>query len=186
MRFLRSRTKHNTPDEELLREYRSTGNTKAIEILFERYCYLAFAQCMKYLKNEDDSKDAVIQVFEQMHTDLRKYHVASFNSWLYTVTKNHCLKLLKERKINENLDDIDLPADTEDDVFELSGKEAKLEEALASLASEQATCIRLFYLEGKTYRETQELTGFSYGQVKSHIQNGKRKLRIFLEKKNGN
>jgi RNA polymerase sigma-70 factor (ECF subfamily) len=58
-----------------------------------------------------------------------------------------------------------------------------LGEAIQHLNQEQKTCIELFYLQKLSYRDIEEKTGFNFQQVKSHIQNGKRNLRIFLEQK---
>lgn len=58
-----------------------------------------------------------------------------------------------------------------------------LEEALKHLNKEQKTCIRMFYLEKKSYQGIAKETGFSMLQVKSYIQNGKRNLRLLLEKR---
>lgn len=58
-----------------------------------------------------------------------------------------------------------------------------LEEAMQHLKKEQKTCIRMFYLQRKSYQSIAEETGFNLLQVKSYIQNGKRNLRLLLEKK---
>jgi DNA-directed RNA polymerase specialized sigma24 family protein len=55
--------------------------------------------------------------------------------------------------------------------------------ALETLSPEQQQTIRLFYLEHRSYKEIMEQTNFTFEQVKSFIQNGKRNLRIALLKK---
>ena len=54
---------------------------------------------------------------------------------------------------------------------------------LESLKEAQQVCVELFYIQEKSYVQIAEVTGFDLKQVKSHIQNGKRKLKIFLESK---
>jgi RNA polymerase sigma-70 factor (ECF subfamily) len=44
----------------------------------------------------------------------------------------------------------------------------------------------MFYLEKKTYQQIMEEKGYSFMQVKSYIQNGKRKLRVILDKNKNN
>jgi len=192
MRFLRSKKNRAGTDSELLEEYRRSPDGQIIEILFERYCHLAFAVCMKYLRNEEDSKDAVMHLFARMHDDLVKYRIDHFSHWLYVITKNYCLKELKSRKNFSTLEEAGL-ADTggesndgEED-FDLTPQHLQqLDNALAALSEEQMQCVRLFYLDEKTYTEIADQTGFTLKQVKSFIQNGKRNLRNYLERKNGN
>jgi len=69
---------------------------------------------------------------------------------------------------------------------EVAGKEKQyqlLESALASLNNQQQTCIRLFYYQRKSYREIAEEKGFSLKQVKSFIQNGRRNIKVYMERK---
>jgi RNA polymerase sigma-70 factor (ECF subfamily) len=192
MRFLRSKKKPDIPDSELLETYRHSPQSEIIEILFERYCHLAFAVCMKYLKNEEDSKDAVMHLFAHMPEDLQKYKVDHFSHWLYIITKNYCLKELRSRKNFSTLEEAGLPnavgahpGDEED--FDLTPRHLQqLDQALAALSKEQMECVKLFYLDERTYKEIAGQTGYSLKQVKSFIQNGKRNLRNYLERKNGN
>jgi len=143
---------------------------------------------MKYLKNENDAKDAVQQVFIKVIHELAKYKVTYFKSWLYMVGKNHCLIELRGRKkyhseINDNL----LAAEANDlNMQHLLQREQTLnilEQCITTLNEEQKQCINLFYLQKKSYLEITSTTGFTLMQVKSHIQNGKRNLKIMLEKK---
>ena len=158
-----------------------------IEILFNRYCELVFGVALKYLHNQDQSKDAVVDIFEKIPSDIKKYEIKNFSNWIYTVTKNHCYHLLKKRKFNLPEEYLDFhpsayqESDNDNPDFEkLLGNH--LEEAIAGLNDAQQSCLRLFYLQEKSYEEVQQITGFNYNQVKSHIQNGKRNLKIYLSK----
>jgi len=188
MRFLRSRKVFQQDDSVIIEAYRNTSDNQYIGILFDRYSHLVFAVSMKYLKNEEDSKDVVLQVFEKLSGDLKKYQINQFSSWIYSVTKNHCLRQLKKRSFPIQLDDTHTyfaveeedikPGELTDHFLEHLG------DALEHLNEEQKTCVRLFYLEEKSYKEIEEVTGYTYEKVKSYIQNGKRNMRIFLEKTN--
>jgi RNA polymerase sigma-70 factor (ECF subfamily) len=59
----------------------------------------------------------------------------------------------------------------------------QLEVALTHLQDDQRQCLIWFYLEKLSYQQVAERGGYSLMQVKSHIQNGKRNLRLLLEKK---
>lgn len=158
-----------------------------IEVLFNRYCELVFGVALKYLQSQDESKDAVVDIFEKVPADLKKYEIKNFSNWIYTVTKNHCFHLLKKRTHHLPAEQLDYrkPAMEESEEEFLNLEEllgSHLEESLLSLNDAQQNCVRLFYLAEKSYDEIQEITGYNYNQVKSHIQNGKRNLKIYLEK----
>ncbi len=141
---------------------------------------------MKYLKNEEAAKDAVQQIFLKAITELKKYKVDYFKSWLYMVAKNHCLMKLRDKHIFLNVDDVKPLAEDRFDMAALQNKEKTLtlmEECLDYLQPDQKTCVTLFYLQKKSYLQIVNETGLTLLQVKSHIQNGKRNLKILVEKK---
>lgn len=180
--------KHKT-DQDLLELFNQDGNSEWLGVLLQRYTLLLLGVCMKYLKNEDEARDSVQQIFLKVIQELGKYKVAYFKSWLYMVAKNHCLMLLRDRqrKSSAELNEAALAAPEEEtDIAELIQTDQTLDwvaEGLKELNIEQQQCVTLFYLEKKSYQEITEQTGFTYLQVKSYIQNGKRNLRIWVEKK---
>ncbi|CAN5638487.1 sigma-70 family RNA polymerase sigma factor [soil metagenome] len=185
--MIRSSAKNAKTDAQLVADYKQTGDQACIEVLFNRYCHLVFAVAMKYLHQQDESKDAVIDIFEKVPADLKRYEIKNFSHWIYIVTKNYCFQLLKKRKHNLSPEVLDYSTqvDWTDPADEVDfGKLLidHLEESLKSLNDDQRICVQLFYLEEKSYEEVEQRTGYTYKQVKSHIQNGKRNLRIFLER----
>ena len=176
-------------DQELLEQFYADHNNEWLGILLQRYTLLLLGVSMKYLKNEEEAKDSVQQIFLKVIQELQKYKVEYFKSWLYMVAKNHCLMKLRERQgkitaeISDKLtskpeDETDLQALVDNDhTLEL------MELALKELNPEQQQCVTLFYLEKKSYQEVSDETGYSMLQVKSYIQNGKRNLKILIKKK---
>ncbi len=178
-------------DNELIIQYCKLDDSVFLGILFKRYSHLVLGLCIKYLKNEDDAQDVVMQIFEKLSTDLKKHKIEFFKSWLYTYSKNMCLmelrkkqsKLKKEIELKENNilfmdygDEIHHNKEAEKETAIL-----KLELALKTLNKEQKKCIELFYYHNKSYVEIVEITGYSSNEVKSYIQNGKRNLKMQLE-----
>jgi len=159
--------------------------------LFKRYTDFVFLVSMKYLKNEERSKDAVMQIFEKLFTDLLKHKIENFKPWLHMVVRNHCLGLLRKdqsRQKNENSIKVEFDfMESDEDEHLIIEKEHEnsinnLEKALKQLKSEQKECVELFYLQEKSYIEITELTGYPVKKVKSYIQNGKRNLKLIMEK----
>lgn len=174
-------------DAELLDLYRSDGNTEWMGILLERYTLLLLGLCLKYLKNETEARDAVQQIFLKVLTEAGKYKIDYFKSWLYMVAKNHCLMKLREKgtKTHKELSDHHAEPEEADRQALLENEVTYdlLEEALNELGEEQRQSVILFYLKKNSYQQIAEKTGYSLLQVKSYIQNGKRNLRILLERK---
>ena len=182
--------KHTTlTDQELLEHFYADHNNEWLGILLQRYTLLLLGVSMKYLKNEEEAKDSVQQIFLKVIQELEKYKVEYFKSWLYMVAKNHCLMKLRNRqgKITTELNDrlTAQPGEESDQqaLLENDHTLALMEAALKELNPEQQQCVTLFYLQKKSYQEVSDETGYSMLQVKSYIQNGKRNLKILIEKK---
>lgn len=180
---------HDITDQELLENFYASHDNKWLGILLERYTLLLLGVCMKYLKNEEEAKDSVQQIFLKAITELNKYRVEYFKSWVYMVAKNHCLMKIRDRQgkipseLTENLTGAaDAGTDT-DTLWENDKTLELMTQSLKELNTEQQQCVTLFYLDKKSYVEISERTGYSLLQVKSYIQNGKRNLRILIEKK---
>jgi RNA polymerase sigma factor (sigma-70 family) len=178
----------NTSDAELLNNYRTDKNNYWLGILLQRYTGLLFGVCMKYLKNENDAQDAVQQIFLKVINDIDKYNIDFFKSWLYMVAKNYSLMQLRGKKYETTALEKDI-ANNETAVFEQKQQSQtdddnlkKLEQAILQLNTEQQVCIQMFYLQKCSYQQIAETTTFSVLQVKSYIQNGKRNLKIIMEK----
>lgn len=177
-------------DRQLVTDYRKSHSRKIFGVLFDRYAHLVFGVCMKYLKNQEESKDATLSIFEKAMEDLKRFDVEKFSYWIHTVARNYCLMQLRSRKAMIYIDDDEGPGEKIlSDVNQ--GHESEdtekmlivLEEAIGSLNEEQRNCIDLFYLKKYCYQDVSKITGFTMNEVKSHIQNGKRNLKIFILKK---
>lgn len=176
-------------DHELLQRFYADGNNKWLGILLPRYSLLLFGVCMKYLKNEEDARDCVQQVFLKVIDQLHKYDVAHFKSWIYMVAKNHCLMRLRDKKhYNVEWNESIQPVEEEMERRQRNQQHERLfnllHENIQKLKPEQQTCINYFYLQKKSYAEIAALTGFTLAQVKSYLQNGKRKLELLMEEHN--
>lgn len=174
-------------DQQLLANFYKDHDNKWLGVLLQRYTLLLLGVSMKYLKNEEEAKDCVQQIFVKVIMELQKYRVTYFKSWIYMVVKNQCLMRLREKQAKIIMDIQEpLPAAEETDKEELLQNDLTIElmnESLLELSPEQQQCVTLFYLHKKSYQEISESAGYSLMQVKSYIQNGKRNLRLLIEKK---
>lgn len=188
MKFIKQTAeKQQVEDAELIARYKSTGNLETLGMLYNRYMHLVFGVCINYFKDEELSKDAVMQIFEELIPKLMVHEVQNFKSWLHVLTRNHCLMALRkagrqnvvsiEGTFVENTEFVHLDID--------NTKETQLtlmEKCMDTLPEEQRKSVDLFYLQEKCYKEVADITGYDMLKVKSYIQNGKRNLKICIEK----
>ena len=178
----------NLPDEELLEQYRVSGESSYFGILYNRYTPLIYGLCLKYLQNADKAQDAVMQIFEDTLPKVCQYEIRVFRTWIYSVAKNHCLQILRKNQ-KEITVDFSIFVMESDDILHLldeKGNDEQRMQALSrcveKLSEPQRLCIVNFFLEEKSYADVSEKTGYSVKHVKSNIQNGKRNLKICMEK----
>lgn len=183
-----------TNDLEYVAAYRATGDLAILGELYEQHMELIYAVCYNYLRDEEEAKDAVMNLFEQLITDLRRHDVQQFGPWLHSVARNYCLMKLRKNQAHPtttlvtdagsdaNDEPLNRLLSDETDLSELEEDLTRVETCLKTLPSEQQICLTLFYLERKTYTEVAELTGYALKQVKSYLQNGRRNLKICMQK----
>lgn len=179
--FLRNNRTTSLPDEELADQLRA-GRQAALGVLWDRYAHLLFGVAMKYLKDVDAAKDAVMGLFAELPALLAKHEVKAFRPWVHTVMRNRCLMVLRKQPQQAPLDPAQLPQEdpTDDAVLREASLQA-LEDAIIQLPEGQQTCIRLFHLERNSYQQVAARTGLAVEQVRSNLQNGRRNLRIILQ-----
>jgi RNA polymerase sigma-70 factor (ECF subfamily) len=185
--FIKNISHNSLTDKELVALYKGSGNMNTLGELYQRYMDLVYGVCLKYFKDPETAKDSVMQIFEELVSKLKKHEVENFRAWLHQVAKNHCLMQLRTPK---NLKTVEFKTElvqSEENVhlngvLEKEENFKKLEYCLGTLTAEQQESIKLFYLEGKCYNEIVEITGQEWNQVRSFIQNGRRNLKLCMDK----
>ena len=165
------------------------GDQSALGTLFTRYSAQMYGVCLRYLKDRDDAQDAVMQIFEKLNSALKSHNIDHFKSWLYVTSRNHCLMHIRSSKKFQKQETTDVFMENElvlhldnDD----NGNEqdlTKLEECIEQLKDDQKKCVQLFYLKELCYKEIVSSTGLDLNKVKSHIQNGKRNIKICMDQR---
>jgi len=186
--FIRLKPVQKT-DEELLQYYIHTGKADSFGQLFDRYIPLVYGVCLKYLRDADEAQDAVMSLFEDLMPKIAQYEIKVFRTWLYRVAQNHCLQILREKERNIQVelhpdfmesDEILHLLDEEED--ETNERTLALRKCMESLPENQRISVTRFFMDELSYADIVELTGYSLKSVKSYIQNGKRNLKICIEK----
>jgi RNA polymerase sigma-70 factor (ECF subfamily) len=179
--FLRHDASDRLNDEDLVQRLRG-GHGSSLGVLWDRYAQLLFGVAMKYLKNIEASKDAVMELFAELPALLTKHEVKSFRPWVHTVMRNRCLMIRRKTDPHASIDPAWLEQEAADDDAALHEASLQaLEAAIGKLPEGQEQCIRLFYLERNSYQQVAQRTGIPVEHVRSHLQNGRRNLRNLLD-----
>jgi RNA polymerase sigma factor (sigma-70 family) len=191
LKFLRRNITEKS-DEELVLLYQRAGDLEVLGTLYERYVELVYGVCLKFFKEKTKSEDAVMAIFETLVEKVRTQEIRQFRPWLHVVAKNHCLMQLRKKNHTVSFDEMTPAAQAEVvhssgvlhpvDVLEVEPQQAALKNCIEKLPVQQRHCVEQFYYEDKTYKEIADMTGEALGLVRSNIQNGRRNLRICLEK----
>jgi RNA polymerase sigma factor (sigma-70 family) len=188
LKFVKNTSKLKALDDAaLVTQYKATGDLEVLGVLYNRYMHLVFGVCLNYLKDEEQSKDAVMQIFESLIDKVKAHDIQNFKSWLHVLSRNHCLMQLRKASKN-NIISMDDEFVENADFSHLDIEDTKeerlstMEKCMETLTEEQRVCVDLFYLQEKCYKEVAEITGYDMLKVKSYIQNGKRNLKICIEK----
>lgn len=189
MTFLKNISSNQVTDKELVAAFKESGDINHLSILYQRYMDLVFGVCLKYLKDAEKSKDAVMDIFEELNKKLNQHEVDNFKGWLHVLARNYCLMQLRSPR---NMKTTEFNADfmqsgqtvhLTNEVLEKEETFNKLAQCLETLPEDQKHSIQLFFVQKKCYNEIAEITGYEWNKVRSYIQNGKRNLKICLEGK---
>ena len=186
MNFFRKNTL-NDSDEDLLALYQQTNSSHYFGELYNRYIPLIYGLCLKHLHNPEKAEDATLELFEILLPKISGYEINVFRTWIYSVTKNYCLQIL-EKEEKHILADIDASIMESDYVLRLLEENVweddtiTLNRCIEKLPVQQKVSISLFFMEKMSYTDIAEQTGYLLKTVKNHIQNGKRNLKICIEK----
>ena len=186
MTFIKSSNASPLYDEELVAAFKAQGDQTLLAHLYQRYMELLYGVCLKYLKDEEEARDAVLSIYEELIVKVKKYEIQHFKSWVYQLAKNYCLmKLRANKKFSKSATDVNLMQNEEEPhlngVLEKEEHFKQLYFCLQQLVPEQKQVVELFYLQGKCYNEIAENTGIEWNKVRSFIQNGRRNLKICMD-----
>jgi len=178
-------------DVKLIAVFRETGNLEVLGNLYERYMHLVYGVCLKYFEDREDARDGVNGIFEKLIAEVTKHEIENFKSWLYVLTKHYCLMKLRSERSKQHRqekweNEQEMFMESSDVLHPIDEEEKKTDDALKAciekLKKEQKQCIVLFYYNDRSYKEISDALGMEEKKVKSYIQNGKRNLKICIEK----
>ena len=159
------------------------GQTDDFRVLVDRHQQSIFRFASGLLGNREEAQDVTQETFLAAFVNLSGYDSsrASLSTWLFTIARNRCLNLLKQRRpiaLNE-LDSIRDVASA--DHFVNQELSQQLDRALAALPVEQRSAFVLAEIEELPYADIARIERTSLGTVKSRIHRAKQRLQSLLE-----
>jgi len=162
------------------------GDLGAFEDIVEYNTPFVMSVCLSYMKNRHDAEDACQEVFLKVWRNLSRFRGDSmFTTYLYTVSRNTCLDMLKKQTFNEEIPETlaDRQNTPEDEYIEREFEKA-VWESLEALDTDMKTVLLLREKADLSYSEIAETLGISEGTVKSRISRAREKLLKTLREKN--
>lgn len=187
MTFLKNISNTPLSDNELITAYKKSKDPQLVSLLYQRYMDLVFGVCLKYLKDAEKSKDAVMDIYAEICNKLMLHEVDYFKAWLQVLARNFCLmqlrspRNLKTSEFEPGLMQSSQNTHLENEAFEKEENLLQLERCIEKLPADQKQSIELFFLQKKCYNEISIITGFEWSKVRSFIQNGKRNLKLCMD-----
>lgn len=177
-------------DEDLLLQYKQSGNRELFAELFKKHVTSVYGTCLFYLQDKDEAQDATMMLFEKLMLDIASRDILNFKAWLSFVVRNHCISLIRKHKTANRLQRSYYEFELEETSYETEEKIQRVSDdvllqemklCLPKLKDKQRLCVERFYLQHQSYQDIASETGYSLNEVKSHIQNGKRNLKLMIE-----
>jgi RNA polymerase sigma-70 factor (ECF subfamily) len=180
--------RNNKQNIELLKLLKK-GDMAAFDAVYNRYCQKMHNFVLSFLKVEADAEEVVQEVFIKIWEAREKVDVyASFESFLFTITYNSTMSLLRQRLTEKkskeylkNIQQIDLAASVIDEMQYVELKN-KVEVLLNNLTPRQKEIYLLSREDGLTHREIAIKLDISENTVKNHLVTTLKYLKNKMDK----
>jgi RNA polymerase sigma factor (sigma-70 family) len=177
----------DTRDEKYYIDRVKAGEKEAFTWVVDRYKDLVYTLCLRMLAVEEDAADAAQEVFVKAFRSLSGFREqARFSTWLYRITYNHCISVIRKKvKVIDLVDE--LPDSEEEDgkgegLEALSREERNryLRQAMEALPETDAVVVTLFYYEELSLEEIAEVTGLNSANIRIKLHRSRKKMLSVL------
>lgn len=181
-------------DYSLIRSFHQ-GEKSAFDSLVIRYKDRVFNLCLRFLGDYYEAEDTAQDVFIKAYNSLKRFRFeSSFFTWLYRIAVNTCKNKVKTLEYRYRKKDmrINIPEDSLGDYnsgymgnssrnpnSDLENKERIkiLQDTINTLPPDQKSVVILRDIQGLSYEEITEITGFKLGTLKSRLSRARSNLR---------
>jgi RNA polymerase sigma-70 factor, ECF subfamily len=162
------------------------GDISGLHVLYEMHRTKVYNLSWRFLGSPHDAEDSLQEIFLKVFDRIKNYRGDSaFSTWLYRMTTNHCLDILRRRKILaflgfENAPEVQDKKDSERAIN--LGFSPVISKAVARLPEKQRACLLMREMDELSYEDIAKALNLSLGSVKSNIHRAKALLKESLEK----
>jgi RNA polymerase sigma-70 factor (ECF subfamily) len=169
-----------TPDDTALVLAAKAGDLDAFETLVRAQTPAIYAHALRFFGDPQAAEDVVQEVWIKVYRSLKSFDGrARFSTWLYRITRNACLDLVRDGKRTPvPVATLDLP--TQGDFADTVALAATLERGMHALATEDRDALSAVCVFGLSYAEASEALGVPLGTVKSRVFRARRALSLTL------
>jgi RNA polymerase sigma-70 factor (ECF subfamily) len=166
-------------DEEIVRRFQETGSSDSFAELFARHRKRVYMACRVFFADSAAAEDATQETFLRTYQKIRSFQGGNFSGWLMRIAKNVCIDQWRKRRPETGIDDAPLPegraVGSPERTPDLHSMVEEVWKEMTLLPPDQRLCLEM-KIQGYSYEETAAHTGLSIEAVKSHLQNGRRRL----------
>ena len=155
----------------------------AFELAMSAYGNRMLGLAFSILGDRAEAEDAVQDVMVRIWRALPQFRGDSaFSTWVYAITRNRCLTMLRQRRVEEplSLDEPSARAAAESVVVTEPSPATDVFALLGGLPLPYRQALTLFYAEEKSYEEIARILDLPIGTVKTHIHRGRKLLAAAL------
>ncbi|MBN8227379.1 sigma-70 family RNA polymerase sigma factor [Corallococcus macrosporus] len=170
------------------------GDPEAFESLVHQHQDRLYDFCFRMLGDREEAHDLVQEIFVSVHQNVRRFREdARLSTWLFRISKNHCLNRLKYlqrrgRGRSDVYDEVSAAAIAEgggappqpDAALDAARERARVQRAISQLDPDARMLVALRDIEGLSYDEIVDITELPEGTVKSRLHRAREKLADLL------
>lgn len=169
------------------------GDPDAFEHLVRLHQDRLYDFCVRMVGDREEAHDLVQEIFVSVHQNVRRFREdAKLSTWLFRITKNHCINRLKylKRRGRGRSDEFDEASALFSDgggmvpgpdaALEAARERARVQWAISQLDPDARMLVALRDIEGLSYDEIIDITELPEGTVKSRLHRAREKLAEIL------
>lgn len=175
-------------DSELIARYLRDQNTMYFTVLYRRYAGKVFAKCISMLADEGQARDATQDIFIKILLNLAKFtEQSSFSTWVYSITYNYCIDMIRKKKkmpllFTEDLGKVSRDTDPEiPDSVLLEMKQERLEKVIDRLPPGDKAILMMKYIDDMQIKEIGEVLGKTESAIKMQIMRAKQRSQAIYD-----
>jgi RNA polymerase sigma factor (sigma-70 family) len=171
-------------DSEVIARFRLAQDQAYFTILYRRYASKVFAKCYSMLSDEGQARDATQEIFIKILMNLTRFNEQStFSTWLYSITYNFCIDIIRKKKKLQILftEDVSrIKNDADEDVADsvlLEMKQERLSQVLELLPPGDKAILLMKYNDDLQIKDIAETLGKTESAIKMQIMRAKMKAQ---------